>query len=245
MPPKTMWNLDQIKYLQRLYFIKSGKGNILLDSGEIIPLESGKIYIFPANMNQNCESDPDDPINHIFFDFISTPSIIADRPIVYEVAGNLRLEKYIGYAESLLYDLNDPQNICRLYTNRIPSAPDGSKKEYLQLVAECLNTLLILLSHIKSIPFTDDVVVIKTLDYIYEHYAEKITVDMLADLVGLNKIYYIRRFKKVMAITPYAYLRTYRLFRARMLISDGETLAEVAGKVGYLNANSLCDSLHK
>lgn len=241
----AQWSMDHDRYLQRIYYIRSGNGCIVFDNGIRQAFEPGKLYIMPANMTYKCETSPENRIDHIYFDYFSTPPIIAEAPLIYDVSEGSPLKKHIELMDRVLYDRTDPRNHNYICSGRMLDTPDGSIQERFQLIGELLYTLLLLLSMIKPIPFTDDSAVIDTLDYITRHYSEKITLEMLADRAGLNKIYFIRRFKRVMSVTPYAYLRSYRLARAHELISCGETYAEAAKRVGYMNASSLYYELHK
>lgn len=58
-----------------------------------------------------------------------------------------------------------------------------------------------------------------------------------------RKTIFIRRFRRVVGQTPYAYLRTYRLALARQALASGDTLTQAAEKVGYQDAASLSRAL--
>lgn len=66
-----------------------------------------------------------------------------------------------------------------------------------------------------------------------------VSINDIAAEQGFDVSYFIRRFKRVMCVTPYVYLRTYRLMRARELLADGASLERAALEVGYENASSL------
>jgi len=68
-------------------------------------------------------------------------------------------------------------------------------------------------------------------------------VSDLSTRAGFEQNYFIRRFKNVMGVTPYAYLRSYRLLKARELMAGGCTVARAAELVGYENASSLSRAL--
>ena len=71
-------------------------------------------------------------------------------------------------------------------------------------------------------------------DYINRHYAEAITVDMIAESVMLNKNYLIRLFKREMGITPMKYLLDTRLYFARaLLLQTDETVSGIAERCGF------------
>lgn len=237
-------NLDRrLIRLQRLYYIKSGRGEIILPDGERRPFDAGKIYIFPYNLPQRFETDPLDRIDHIYFDFISTPPIIADRPIVYSVDRAAPVAHMIELLDSLLV----ARRVDGARTDSSPAtgirsasdAPCGSEDEYRQIIYQLLYSLLLLLSHDRELPFMSDEVIISSLEYMRAHENERISVGELASRAGFELNYFIRRFKRAMGITPYAYMRACRLIRAEELLSRGGSVTSTAELVGYENASSL------
>lgn len=237
--PPVWYVRDKIKR-QRLYFIRSGKGSTSDAAGNRIPFETGKIYIHPYNLTADYISDPDDPIDHIYFDFISAPPIISDTPPVYTVKQGSALDYTVKAAEALITELDASQR-----------HPDGTvhwsllsrDSEYSCKFRHILSLLLFELSHIKPIPYSSDETVNKTLEYIRNNYSKSITVTELSGMAGFELNYFIRRFKAVMGMTPYAYLRSFRLLKARALISQGKSLTEAAELVGYDNISSLSRAL--
>ena len=70
--------------------------------------------------------------------------------------------------------------------------------------------------------------------YINRHYAEEITVDMIAESVNLNKNYLIRLFKSEVGTTPMKYLLDTRLHFARaLLLQTDETVSGIAERCGF------------
>ena len=70
-------------------------------------------------------------------------------------------------------------------------------------------------------------------DYIQTHYAETISLDDLAVLVGYSRSYLVRAFKKTFGMTPYAYLINCRVQRARHALRRGEKIVDVALETGF------------
>ncbi len=70
--------------------------------------------------------------------------------------------------------------------------------------------------------------------YIESHLGEGLTVDDLADQLHCSKFYFLREFKKLMDITPYQYLMTKRLERARdRLMTTEQSIAVVGMDLGF------------
>lgn len=71
-------------------------------------------------------------------------------------------------------------------------------------------------------------------EYIREHYAEKITLERLSDLVNINKYYLIRLFKQQTGLSPIDYLIHVRLEEAEKLLTKTTiTVSEISDQVGF------------
>jgi len=71
-------------------------------------------------------------------------------------------------------------------------------------------------------------------EYIRIHVHEQVTLDDLAQNVGLTRYHFNRRYKELTGITPMAELRRSRLHKARyFLLHTDFTLREVANGVGF------------
>lgn len=74
----------------------------------------------------------------------------------------------------------------------------------------------------------------QALQYIEDHYAEKLTLEELADIVELNAVYFSVLFKKETGINFSSYMVNVRMEKAKeILCSTNETIAAVAESVGY------------
>ncbi len=70
-------------------------------------------------------------------------------------------------------------------------------------------------------------------EYLSKHATEQISLDMLGEIAGLSKYHLLRAFTKEMGITPYSYLETIRIDRAKTLLRQGVPSAEVALASGF------------
>jgi AraC-like DNA-binding protein len=73
----------------------------------------------------------------------------------------------------------------------------------------------------------------KVQEYLQEHYLEKITLDDLEQVAGLNKFYLVRLFKKEFNISPHAYQTLQRINFAKKELRINQPLAQVAAKLGF------------
>ena len=215
--------------IQRLYYIKGGRGYMVRPDGTKEPFQKACIYIFPHNLKQQFVAEPEDPVDHVYFDFFSTPPIIAPQPLVFPVKEDSTAAEAFRFLERLLKEFKREDKV------------DWERQKQINRAA--LEIVLRLLDSERKIPFSRDQTVSRTLEYIHAHYSAPLSVEDLAMETGFAPNAFIRRFKRVMGQTPYAYIKDYRLMKASELISQGVTVARAAELVGYENGSSLSRAL--
>lgn len=238
------WYLAERTRMQRLYYIRSGNDFYKTSTGKYAQMEPHKLYIFPYNFYAEFHSVPNIPIDHIYFDFLSAPPIVAENPLIYDITENSALYVLIKYIEKLLVRF-DLRGMTQHKIQSIVSAKEGSFDEERQIMYHRLHLLLLNLSYKHSIPFLKDDMINRSLLYIRENYANDLCLDKLAYEANFEKHYYIRRFKEVMGETPHMYIKKFRLVRARELLTAGLTYNEVAQQVGYKNGKTLWNAINK
>ena len=76
------------------------------------------------------------------------------------------------------------------------------------------------------------------INYISEHYAEKIYVEKLADIIMVSPDYFTKMFKDSIGKTPVDYINGIRINRSmQLLIETDKSIAEIAEEIGFCNAN--------
>ncbi len=73
----------------------------------------------------------------------------------------------------------------------------------------------------------------RIINYLIDHYDEAISLKELADLNGISIPYTNKIFKEVTGTTPFDYLATLRINKAKELLSDGHSVSSTAVHVGY------------
>lgn len=81
--------------------------------------------------------------------------------------------------------------------------------------------------------------------YIEEHFAETVTLNMLAQHVSLSPYYLLRAFRAEVGMPPHAYLESVRIRQTQRLIKAGFTLAEVAVEVGFSSQSHMTRQFKK
>ncbi|MBQ8230933.1 MAG: helix-turn-helix transcriptional regulator [Lachnospiraceae bacterium] len=76
----------------------------------------------------------------------------------------------------------------------------------------------------------------RCIEYMYEHYAQKITLTELADLVHTSPNYFCSFFKEYTGISAFAQLNHIRIKKATTLLSkDDDSIANIAKNCGFEN----------
>ena len=77
-------------------------------------------------------------------------------------------------------------------------------------------------------------------NYIHSHFERNLDLDTLAAEACLSKFHFLRLFRQVLGLTPYAYLLRKRAHTARRLIATSKlTFDEIALQVGFATRSSL------
>ena len=76
-------------------------------------------------------------------------------------------------------------------------------------------------------------------EYVAANYERDISVDELAELVGLSRYYLTRAFCKEFGLPPHAYATQVRLLAAKRMLASGQSAATAAAAVGFYDQSHL------
>lgn len=71
------------------------------------------------------------------------------------------------------------------------------------------------------------------LDYLHEYYQGQISLHTLSQLTNLSPYYLLRSFKNSVGVPPHLYQQQLRISRAKTLLTEGKSLADIAVELGY------------
>lgn len=81
--------------------------------------------------------------------------------------------------------------------------------------------------------------------HLERNYMKNITLDELSELTGLSKYYLLRSFTKQRGISPYRYLETIRIDRAKKLLENGVLPIEAALQTGFTDQSHFTNFFKK
>jgi AraC family transcriptional regulator len=79
-------------------------------------------------------------------------------------------------------------------------------------------------------------------DIIYSNYGQPISIEEISKNICISKYHFTRLFKDIYGISPYQFLKTVRLEKAKELLLKDYSLAEIAHRVGFIESNSFINA---
>lgn len=202
-----------------IHFVVRGKGIFQNNrvKREIGPYEA---FLITPNMTTYYEADSSDPWSYYWIGFHGREA--------GDMMKNLGLSSsnpVITFNQEIATKLND-----------LVKRENRTYIEYLKLRGE----LCIILAELATMNSVDvhkkdlkESYIDGVKDFIEMNYSRQITVDDMANHVGINRSYLSRLFKSYEGCAPKEYLLEYRLFKAKYLLEQNNSVAVVARSVGY------------
>ena len=210
-PPNWYYNPNYL--INRIYYIVKGTAYY----NNYVRLKPGFLYVFGEDPNFRVSQDPTDPVDHVYFDFISFHRFLNTKITEIELSEHSKLRHLIlAMAEEFSSSTHSLQ---------IANA-------YFELVSTELENILG--TGEKYNPITE-----KVLEIIHSCSINELTIKEIASKVSLNENYLIRTFRSDIGITPYKYLALYKADLAMKYVSQGKKLQEIADLLGYSSVSSL------
>lgn len=197
---------------------------VLTCRGRDYPLGRGHILLFNPGDSHACVQSDGGTFDYRGFN-IPQPVM---RGLTGEITGRAELP---GFAPPVLLDEELACSLRPLHRLVMEGSREFEKEEYLLLA---LTRLL----QNYSRPFENCLPecraeIERVCDFLEAHYAERITLDQLCRCAALGKSTLIRSFTQAKGVTPYRYLQTLRINRAKALLEQGVPSAEAALRTGF------------
>ena len=195
-----------------LGFIEGGKRHLWC-RGEEYDVSAGDLILFNPRDNHYCA-----PINGEILDYRAVninPDVM--RKAVREITGRDQLPRF---TQNVVPQSEIASLIADVYDAILSGAPKLKKAEaFYFLIEQVLQEYAV---DFDQCPAPQPNPQIQALcQYIEDHYAENITLEELAGRAGFGKSYLLRCFTQQIGVSPYRYLQTIRIDRAKKLLEQG------------------------
>ena len=205
-------------------FIERGR-RILTVKGECHITTPGELLLFNPGDNHACESENGQPLDYRCINITQSVMTKAAR----EIAG---LEQAPIFTHHVLVQSGLTDDLRELHTMILRGDTGVQKEERFYFLLEQL--LRDYTQPGESEPKMEQRAEIRAVcDYLAANYARTVSLDALAKIACLSKYHLLRAFTKETGITPYCYLETIRIDRAKELLKSGKSPAEVAQATGF------------
>lgn len=205
-------------------FIEGGKRHLWC-KGKEYDTSAGDLILFNPRDNHYCA-----PVNGELLDYRAVnikPEVMSRA--VKEITG----EAYMPYfTQNLVYKSDITQSVQDLYQAVLSNAPLLEKEENLFFLLDQI--LREYASDFESADVLRPNRQIRSLcQYMEEHFAENVTLDDLLSMTDFGKSYLLRSFTRQTGVSPYRYLQTIRLDKAKRFLEEGIAPIDAAGMAGF------------
>jgi AraC-like DNA-binding protein len=214
-----------------LYYIANGTGHIMIDQVKYVVKSHKLIYAAPGTPIKFSQQSND----------LEVYIIIMRSLAITRRKGAISVNESTPFhglpLESGLLQVHNPQSILeriqRLLAISSPPIADGFIRN-----VQFQELLHILIQDAPSVAEKEYVGrgIEQSIEYIHDHYDEKIRLEILSDISGFTPTSYSREFKRVKGHSPIEYLNAYRIEQAKqMLVQPSPTIKEVSIANGFGN----------
>lgn len=217
-----------------LFYIIGGDGQFLVDD-ERFSVRTGQLVIVNPNIIHTELSYEARPLEYIVLGIegleISIPGTNEGRYCIYTFPTANRV---LTCMQNILQEMQDRelehQTVCQAYMDI--------------LVVQLMRSTNASMTHVSgSSPANRQCASAR--HYIEHHFKEKLTLDMLAAEVNVNKYYLAHAFKEEYGISPVNYLIHCRIEESKRLLDETDlSLSQISGIVGFSSASYFSQRFH-
>jgi AraC-like DNA-binding protein/mannose-6-phosphate isomerase-like protein (cupin superfamily) len=217
-------------------FIESGERSLSCKNREYI-VKPGDLLLFNPRDSHTCEQTISTPLDYRCINVTSDTM----SKVTFEITG----KEYLPYfAPTVIFHSELASLLRELHIIIMEEERDFRKEEIFFFLLEQLIE-----------EFSEEVIEPSGAEenretkiicnFLGKNYMKNITLDELSGLTGLSKYYLLRSFTKQKGISPYRYLETIRIDRAKKLLEKGVLPIEVALQTGFTDQSHFTNFFKK
>lgn len=205
-------------------FVEGGKRHLWC-KGKEYDLTAGDLILFNPRDNHFCG-----PMNGEILDY---RAVNINLEVMVKAVKEITGREYLPhFTQNVVFQSDITQSVGELYDAILNHGSKLKKEESFFFLLE--QVLQEYAAPFEEIDISEPNQQIKTLcTYMEDHYAENITLDDLLSMTSFGKSYLLRSFTKQVGISPYRYLQTVRIDRAKKFLEQGITPIDAASMAGF------------
>ena len=205
-------------------FIEGGRRHLWCRDREY-DLSHGDLILFNPRETHRCA-----PINGEILDYraVNIPQGAMDRA-VRDISGR----QYVArFTQPVVFQSEIAESLAALYTSIVDRAPRLEKEEAFYFLLEQVLTEY-------SQPYAEaesevpDCKIRMVCDYLEAHYDENVALADLAEMAELSSSWLLHLFTRQTGVSPYRYLQSLRVQKAKELLEQGLVPIEAAAAAGF------------
>ena len=202
-----------------IHYVISGKGVFYCGTNKYT-LKKGQIFaIFPGTIVKY-QADESDPWSYTWLSF-------------YGEEAKEILQKAGLSIHSPIATLQNPSEALSIFRD-MPRERSADMAKNLKFTARLYELLSLLVNNVAHTEKSSNVYLTTAMRYIKAHYVEDISVDSVADHIGISRKYLFAIFKNHLGVSPKDYIIDYRIKKAIEFLTDESiSVGNVAYSVGY------------
>lgn len=205
-------------------FIEGGKRHLWC-KGQEYDLHTGDLILFNPRDNHYCS-----PIGGELLDYRA----LNIRPETMLKAAKEITGKDCApcFTQNVVYQSEAAIAVGEVYDAILADGPRLQKEEaFFYLLEQILQEYAAPFESLA--PTEPDEQIKKLCTYMEQHYADNISLDTLLSMTSFGKTYLLRSFTRQLGVSPYRYLQTIRIDRAKKLLEQGVEPIEAADRTGF------------
>lgn len=205
-------------------FVEGGSRHLWC-RGREYDLTAGDLLLFNPRDNHFCA-----PVNGELLDY---RGINIGRDVMVRAVGEITGREFVPhFTQNVVFHSELAQSVGELYDAILSHAPVMKKEEtFFFMLQQVLQEYV---QPFEEADVTEPDQQIRTLcTYMEEHFDENITLDELLSMTNFGKSYLLRSFTKQVGVSPYRYLQTVRLDRAKKFLEQGILPIDAANMAGF------------
>lgn len=207
-------------------FIESGQRKLTCRNKDYV-INSGDLIFFNPFDNHACEQMDDEPLDYRCLNI--TPEVM--RKVVEEITGKDYLP---SFKDPVAFRSEHAELLQRLHQMIMAELGDLEKEEtFYFLMEQLIEEYSAVEKNIKLDKMAKEIS--KVCEFIERHYVDPISLDDLVAVCNMNKYTLLRSFARIRGITPYRYLQTVRINKAKKLLEQGMKPTDVAVQTGFVD----------
>ena len=217
-----------------IHYIISGKGTYTVKNNTFT-LQAGDCFLVYPNTEVIYQADSLDPWEYAWVGFTGSDAAMILQATDFSKSKPVLFQ--IDYGETV------KKNILHIYDAR------GSEFKNAVEMTGRLYTMLSTFMHNANTQVpqaTANSYVQKSIEYINSNYSYPITVEDIADYVGLSRSHLFRSFENVLGVSPKKYLTDFRIKQACYLLEHSNlSITAIANSIGFDNGLYFSKTFHK